>query len=282
MLRIDVTALRRGVFSEDSRLIMRSEPVPPTAAKLRNADRVDYAATRTHVIQELLQALVAPVPFTEPLPSDTLATGHHSPVGGTSGGSTITSARPLPFGSGGVHRRPLDNDDDDDDTMQNNMAALVSAASASASVFSDAAVAGPSSGTASSGGTSSSAAKDPKAVNNNTLSTTCAKGDSDKPMLPKSTILKALAEAVRSFQTVGLIIAEHIYQPDPNTLVTGTAQTAMAFILDQLLPNTELNPDRECSAAARMLVAAMAGECATMFNNAKGERVHCFGMIGNC
>lgn len=74
--------------------------------------------------------------------------------------------------------------------------------------------------------------------------------------MPKSTILKALAEAVRSYQSVGVIIAEYVYQPQANTLIR-KAQPALAFILDNLLPSTENNPDRECSAGARMLIAAL-------------------------
>lgn len=76
-------------------------------------------------------------------------------------------------------------------------------------------------------------------------------------MLPKSTILKALAEAVRSFPTVGVIIAEFMYKPNPNTMVKVNGQTALAFILDKLLPPSDSNPDRECNSAARMLIASM-------------------------
>lgn len=75
--------------------------------------------------------------------------------------------------------------------------------------------------------------------------------------MPKSTILKALAEAVRSFPTVGVIIAEFMYKPNPNTMVKVNGQTALAFILDKLLPPSDSNPDRECNSAARMLIASM-------------------------
>lgn len=221
MLRIDVTALRRGVFSDDTRLIMRSVPVPPNPAKPRNADRVDYSATRTHVIQELLQALIAPVQFTEPIlpTSETFTTSRANSPPSTS--APITSARPLM------------GEEDESSTHANP-------------IFIDPPTGGPPLPHI---GTSSKPFSDTKIAEDN------------KPMLPKSTILKALAEAVRSFQTVGLIIAEHVYQPDSDTLVTGPKpQSAMSFILDHLLPNAEQNPDRECSAAARMLVAAMAGK----------------------
>lgn len=85
---------------------------------------------------------------------------------------------------------------------------------------------------------------------------TSSKNDNDKPLLPKSTILKALAEAVRSYPSVGVIISEYTYQPQPNTLIR-KAQPALAFILDNLLPSTEQNPDRECSSGARMLISAL-------------------------
>lgn len=41
-------------------------------------------------------------------------------------------------------------------------------------------------------------------------------------------------------------------------MVKVNGQTALAFILDKLLPPSDANPDRECNSAARMLIASMA------------------------
>lgn len=57
MLRIDVNALRRGVFSEDCRLIMKSTVSP---SQKRNAEKPNEASMPVKVIFELLQALIVP------------------------------------------------------------------------------------------------------------------------------------------------------------------------------------------------------------------------------
>lgn len=103
---------------------------------------------------------------------------------------------------------------------------------------------------------SSSTNKQQSSLLNEGWNVSNTKGENDKPLLSKLTILKALAEAVRSYQSVGVIIAEYVYQSQPNTLIR-KAQPALAFILDNLLPSTEQNPDRECSSGARMLIAAL-------------------------
>lgn len=107
-----------------------------------------------------------------------------------------------------------------------------------------------------SGNEPSTSNKPQNSLLNDAWNGTNSKGENDKPLLSKLTILKALAEAVRSYQSVGVIIAEYTYQPQPNTLIRKT-QPALAFILDNLLPSTEQNPDRECSSGARMLIAAL-------------------------
>lgn len=284
MLRIDVTALRRGVYSEDNRLIMKSTPpakrAAPTAEEKANDDT---DSTSVQVIHDLLQALVIPVasdPNVTSCPASNKdprqqhhhhpALHHHhieqiSPVIGDSGGVvgvvvTAMAGSGSGGGNGGIitsagdansggntdgsqfqHRRPLaeqddDEEDDEDDDQNDANAAQASAATAAASATNR----------------SASSSKDKCLWN-----ITCTKADNDKPLLPKSTILKALAEAVRSFQSVGIIIAEYVYEPDSTTLIKKEPQAALAFILDHLLPITEANPDRECSNAARMLVAAL-------------------------
>lgn len=58
MLRIDINALRRGVFSEDYRLIMKS--ITPPSAK-RASEKPNENSITVKVIYDLLQALIVPV-----------------------------------------------------------------------------------------------------------------------------------------------------------------------------------------------------------------------------
>lgn len=82
--------------------------------------------------------------------------------------------------------------------------------------------------------------------------------EAKKPLLPKSAILKMLAEAVRSYGAVANLIAEHTYRAGQSEMVPeGT--TALGFLLDKLLPVLPENSgDRQCSSMARMLIAAIA------------------------
>lgn len=58
MLRIDINALRRGVFSEDYRLIMKS--ISPLSSK-RTTEKPNENSITVKVIYDLLQALIVPV-----------------------------------------------------------------------------------------------------------------------------------------------------------------------------------------------------------------------------
>lgn len=82
--------------------------------------------------------------------------------------------------------------------------------------------------------------------------------ESKKPLLAKSAILKILAEAVRSYSAVASLITEHVYRAGQSEMVTENA-TALAFLLDKLLPMLpENSSDRQCSSMARLLIAAIA------------------------
>ncbi|KAJ9587850.1 hypothetical protein L9F63_018722, partial [Diploptera punctata] len=78
-----------------------------------------------------------------------------------------------------------------------------------------------------------------------------------RPLLPKSAILKILAEAVRSYSGCAKLITDHTYCAGQSEMVTEDC-TALAFLLDKLLPVTDNPVDRECSTMARMLIAALA------------------------
>lgn len=289
MLRIDVNALRRGVFSEDFRLIMKS--ISPPNSK-RNTEKTNESSMAVKVITDLLQALIVPVSSSQ-LSSSTNATSkeagqdkqaafslHTASIISSSTSTHDTNDEPM-F----QHRRPLAEEDDlpyenlPYDSSTNESSVQGSSTTVSLQITNI-----PSDQHRSSiditginlsvvdrnhqhqqnlNGTntntiviSDSSTRSKQHTSNEAWNTSTSKTDSEKPLLPKSTILKALAEAVRSYQSVGIIIAEYTYQPQAKTLIR-KAQPALAFILDTLLPSTEQNPDRDCSAGARMLIAAL-------------------------
>ncbi|XP_015599094.1 E3 ubiquitin-protein ligase HUWE1 isoform X3 [Cephus cinctus] len=82
--------------------------------------------------------------------------------------------------------------------------------------------------------------------------------EAKKPLLPKSAILKMLAEAVRSYSAVANLITEHTYRAGQSEMVTEDT-TALTFLLDKILPMLPENSgDRQCSSMARMLISAIA------------------------
>ncbi|KAJ8983063.1 hypothetical protein NQ317_007105 [Molorchus minor] len=78
-----------------------------------------------------------------------------------------------------------------------------------------------------------------------------------KPMLPKSVILKILADAVVSFGPIAKLITEYKYKAESSDLITEDT-SALAFIFDKILPATENISDSDCSTMCRMLIAALA------------------------
>ncbi|KAJ8914753.1 hypothetical protein NQ315_013256 [Exocentrus adspersus] len=78
-----------------------------------------------------------------------------------------------------------------------------------------------------------------------------------KPMLPKSVILKILADAVVSFGPIAKLITEYKYKAGCSDIITEDT-SALAFIFDKILPSTENISDSDCSTMCRMLIAALA------------------------
>lgn len=288
MLRIDVNALRRGVFSEDYRLIMKS--ISPPSQK-RPVEKLNESSMPVKVIYDLLQALIVPISVSQPQTFEEKVTtnankNQNQPrTAGSSISSTFnttTTTTTITTGSNSTnnindvieetlfrHHRPLVDDNDivscssfssmgigspNNDNQRTNIDIGLhrTCTTTNRELSSGSSVLDPSSTPS----TSSSAKQQQQQSSNDVWNMSCSKTENDKPLLPKSTILKALAEAVRSYQSVGVIIADYTYQPQPNTLIR-KVQPALAFILDNLLPSTEQNPDRECSSGARMLIAAL-------------------------
>ncbi|CAH0561864.1 unnamed protein product [Brassicogethes aeneus] len=78
-----------------------------------------------------------------------------------------------------------------------------------------------------------------------------------KPMLPKSVILKILADAVVSFGPIAKLIAEYTFKANCADIIKEDT-SALAFIFDKILPETDNISDADCSTMCRMLIAAIA------------------------
>lgn len=77
------------------------------------------------------------------------------------------------------------------------------------------------------------------------------------PLLNHSIVLRLLAELTRSYSVVPKIIAEHIFTPSTNESINETV-SALAFILDNILPTTQTHSDRDGPPLARVFLASLA------------------------
>lgn len=77
------------------------------------------------------------------------------------------------------------------------------------------------------------------------------------PLLSHSIVLRLLAELTRSYSVVPKIIAEHIFTPATNESITEEI-SALAFILDNILPTAQTHSDRDGPALARVFLASLA------------------------
>lgn len=78
----------------------------------------------------------------------------------------------------------------------------------------------------------------------------------NRPLMSQSSLLRLLAELARSYSVVAKLITEHTYTVGQSELITEDC-TALAFILDHLLPATQTTGDKDCPALARVLIAAL-------------------------
>lgn len=76
-------------------------------------------------------------------------------------------------------------------------------------------------------------------------------------LLPKSIICRLLAELVRSYSGCAKLIAEYTYPAGISEFITEDC-TALAFLLDNVLPQCQTVGDKDASALARVLIAALA------------------------
>ncbi|XP_048511685.1 E3 ubiquitin-protein ligase HUWE1 isoform X4 [Athalia rosae] len=211
ILRVDINVLKRD--DVDNRLLMKVLP-PTHSPAMPMVEEVSIG-----VVQELLNALIKPMPVT---PDDGSTTPAGSPEKKTPHPSTSAtnvsshSRRDILRSSTHANNNPLDDDDQVSQIIPLKMYTDIS--------------------------------------NNGKVEPEEAR----KPLLPKSAILKMLAEAVRSYGAVANLITEHTYRAAQSELVNEDT-TALAFLLDKLLPMLPENTgDRQCSSMARMVIAALA------------------------
>lgn len=78
-----------------------------------------------------------------------------------------------------------------------------------------------------------------------------------RTMLPKSVIIKILADAVVSYGPIARLITEYTYEADCCEFIKEDT-SALAFIFDKILPEAENLADSDCAQMAKMLIAAIA------------------------
>ncbi|XP_061759409.1 E3 ubiquitin-protein ligase HUWE1 isoform X10 [Nerophis ophidion] len=84
-----------------------------------------------------------------------------------------------------------------------------------------------------------------------------AKVKARKPLMPTSTILRLLAELVRSYVGIATLIASYCYTAGQSELIKEDC-SVLAFVLDHLLPHTQNAEDKDTPALARLFLASLA------------------------
>ncbi|KAG8129847.1 hypothetical protein E2320_016730 [Naja naja] len=83
------------------------------------------------------------------------------------------------------------------------------------------------------------------------------KAKGSKPLMPTSTILRLLAELVRSYVGIATLIANYSYTVGQSELIKEDC-SVLAFVLDHLLPHTQNAEDKDTPALARLFLASLA------------------------
>uniref|UniRef100_A0A3P9GYP9 E3 ubiquitin-protein ligase HUWE1 n=1 Tax=Oryzias latipes TaxID=8090 RepID=A0A3P9GYP9_ORYLA len=84
-----------------------------------------------------------------------------------------------------------------------------------------------------------------------------AKVKASKPLMPVSTILRLLAELVRSYVGIATLITSYCYTAGQSELIKEDC-SVLAFVLDHLLPHTQNSEDKDTPALARLFLASLA------------------------
>lgn len=249
MLRIDISILRRNSINEDNRLLLKS------VQNVKQNHVMDEEVS-VQVVHDLLKALIVPCVYLSPSHST-------NQLGGASAGPINIPAPPAATSTAGQAPQNLIIEVNSPLQHLASCQALPASTAASfrriATSANSSLNAAPTTSTAASGGDTLSDANkqgesEEKCCGWHIPSAT---HEHDKPLLPRATILKFLADAVRSYQTFAPLITDYVYKIGDSPLIVEDT-SALAFILDKLLPATELTTDREVTSMSRALIAALA------------------------
>ncbi|XP_053908122.1 E3 ubiquitin-protein ligase HUWE1 [Cuculus canorus] len=83
------------------------------------------------------------------------------------------------------------------------------------------------------------------------------RGRGSRPLMPTSTILRLLAELVRSYVGIAALIANYSYSVGQSELIKEDC-SVLAFVLDHLLPHSPGAEDKDTPALARLFLASLA------------------------
>ncbi|KAK3600176.1 hypothetical protein CHS0354_039470 [Potamilus streckersoni] len=78
-----------------------------------------------------------------------------------------------------------------------------------------------------------------------------------RPLLPKSALLRLLSEIIKSYSSCTQLITQYVYPPGLSELVLEEC-SVLAFVLDQLLPQCQNAGDKDCPALSRVFIASIA------------------------
>jgi E3 ubiquitin-protein ligase HUWE1 len=78
----------------------------------------------------------------------------------------------------------------------------------------------------------------------------------NRPLMTQSSLLRLLAELAKSYSVVAKIITDYSFHAGQSDLITDDC-SALAFILDNLLPSSQTIGDKDCPALSRVLISAL-------------------------
>ncbi|XP_046372246.1 E3 ubiquitin-protein ligase HUWE1-like isoform X1 [Haliotis rufescens] len=78
-----------------------------------------------------------------------------------------------------------------------------------------------------------------------------------RPLLPKSAILRLLSEIIKSYGNCTQLITQYTYHSGQTEMVSEEC-SVLAFVLDSLLPQCQASGDRDCPSLSRVFIASIA------------------------
>ena len=233
LLRADLTLTSKRGDEEDSRLLMKSLPLK------MGLSLPQLSGVAREIVCDLLDALTTPVPPEDSTPADldgtssvasTVSTGSTGAAASSGGSGAVTSASTATptvrrYTRPTIRQQELIRNSSSSDLLNHEAEEV----------------------------------EDPRRDGVGRKKDASAE-DGDRKrrsLLPKSAICRLLAELVRSYAGCARLVAEHTFAAKMTELVPEET-TALAFLLDNLLPSCQTSGDKDCPALVRTLVAALA------------------------